>query len=87
MRTMNHRFICCFLFCRPKETAAPFDLISLNVQRGRDHGLPPYTKMLNYFDRNNVPSNFEELLPFIPEEVYKRSFTVYGTWKISSCYL
>ncbi|EFX71633.1 hypothetical protein DAPPUDRAFT_111566 [Daphnia pulex] len=60
-----------------KPKAEPFDLLSLNIQRGRDHGLPSYTKMLSYFDRNNVPSNFDELLPLIPEEAVAAMRSVY----------
>jgi hypothetical protein len=36
------------------------DLLSINIQRGRDHGFPAYTKYLDYFFNFKI-SNFTDL--------------------------
>ena len=36
------------------------DLLSRNIQRGRDHGLPPYLKYREFCGLS-VPNTFEEL--------------------------
>ena len=44
------------------------DLLSLDIQRGRDHGLPPYCQYREYCGFGKVDT-FEDLAPLIPEEV------------------
>lgn len=37
------------------------DLIALNIQRGRDHGLPAYTRYREFFNLS-VPKTWEDLV-------------------------
>ncbi|GFQ99782.1 peroxidasin homolog, partial [Trichonephila clavata] len=40
------------------------DLSSVDMQRGRDHGLPPYVHLVNYCSNGNIKINsFSELSP------------------------
>ncbi|XP_046656130.1 chorion peroxidase-like [Daphnia pulicaria] len=61
---------------KPKGASLGFDLTALNIQRGRDHGLPTYAKMLAFFGRP-VPSRFKKLLPLIPQQVVNAMKSVY----------
>lgn len=69
---LNLRFMTGEKF-RPAGQRLGFDLISLNIQRGRDHGLPPYVWMLYYLTGNylqqSLPFTFDQLVPRIPLEV------------------
>ncbi|XP_054715544.1 uncharacterized protein LOC129225022 [Uloborus diversus] len=52
------------------------DLVSLNLQRGRDHGLPPYNEYRAYCNRTRAKS-FDDLKEDIPEYIVQRLKNVY----------
>lgn len=52
------------------------DLIALNLQRGRDHGLQPYTEYLKLC-RGVTVKTFDDLKPFVRQaaiDQYKRLY-------------
>ncbi|KAI1309042.1 Peroxidasin [Halotydeus destructor] len=52
------------------------DLVAINIQRGRDHGLPPYTKYLEFCFSDHVTS-FQDLDRYMPadqREKYQRGY-------------
>ncbi|CAN7986886.1 unnamed protein product, partial [Ixodes hexagonus] len=52
------------------------DLIALNLQRGREHGLRPYVDYLNFCTGQTVTS-FDDLLRYIPERVVNQYISLY----------
>jgi hypothetical protein len=70
------------LFEQPSPSAAPhgracgLDLVSLNIQRGRDHGLPAYTA---WRERCGLlrPGNFSDMSNFIDEKSLEKMTELY----------
>jgi len=48
----------------PNGTTVAADLFAINLQRGRDHGLPTYVDFLKYY-RNITISSFSDLAPLL----------------------
>lgn len=66
------------LFERPREPFSGMDLISLNIQRARDHGIPSYNR---YRVKCNLTRarNFEDLSGEIPSRLIKRLSSLYAS--------
>ncbi|KAI1303198.1 Peroxidasin -like protein [Halotydeus destructor] len=64
------------LFEEPKKPHSGMDLISLNLQRARDHGIPPYNDFREKCNLTRVKS-FEELRGDIPPTIVDRLKKVY----------
>ena len=66
------------LFERPKEPHSGMDLISLNIQRARDHGIAGYN---SYRAKCNLTraKSFEELQGEIPRALVKRLASLYAS--------
>ncbi|XP_013189364.2 peroxidasin isoform X1 [Amyelois transitella] len=59
--------------------AVALDLAAINIQRGRDHGLPPYTKWREFCNMSEV-NNFDDLKNEISDrEVREKLKKLYGT--------
>jgi peroxidase len=54
----------------------PIDLAAFNVNRGRDHGLQPYVKYLEYCTVI-VAESFDDLSPIVKTEELERLKSVY----------
>jgi peroxidase len=54
------------------------DLVSLNIQRGRDHGLPAYPEWREYCG-GYKPKTFEELEPIMDSETVERLRSMYDS--------
>lgn len=66
------------LFEKPKEPFSGMDLVSLNIQRARDHGLAGYNE---YRVKCNLTRarTFDDLAGEIPERLIKRLASVYAS--------
>ncbi|KAG8175633.1 hypothetical protein JTE90_001062 [Oedothorax gibbosus] len=66
------------LFEDRKKAFSGMDLVALNLQRGRDHGLQPYTAYRALCDGNDTrPTRFEDLKSLIPADIVERMKKVY----------
>lgn len=59
-----------------RKSACGLDLVSLNIQRGRDHGLAGYPEWRGYCGLQR-PQNFEDLLSYIDSESVDRISVLY----------
>ncbi|XP_035230877.1 uncharacterized protein LOC118202791, partial [Stegodyphus dumicola] len=62
-----------------EDNRVPFsgmDLVSLNLQRGRDHGLPPYNEYRTLCNKTRA-KHFNDLKEDIPEHIVERIKSVY----------
>jgi len=64
------------LFQPPGGTTGGMDLIALNVQRGRDHGIPSYNEMREKCGLRKA-TRFEDLYGEIPNDVVDRMKSIY----------
>ncbi|XP_064085733.1 peroxidase-like isoform X2 [Macrobrachium nipponense] len=67
----NHLF-------QTKEMPFGMDLVSLNLQRGRDHGIPPYNDLRESCGLPRA-TTFEDLLDVIPEKIVSAFKLLYAT--------
>ena len=67
-----------FLFCKDchRDTGFGQDLFTRNIQRGRDHGLPGYTKFRE-FCQLSVPSDWSDRPAEISQQTWDRMESVY----------
>ena len=67
-----------FLFCEDCDLSSGFgqDLVARNIQRGRDHGLPGYTKF-RQLCLLSVPSDWSDRPEDISQQTWDRMETVY----------
>jgi hypothetical protein len=61
----------------PSHREVKLDLFSLNIQRGRDHGLPTYNAARAAFGFPKI-NTFEEILPSGNVSLAKKLKNVYG---------
>lgn len=54
-----------------------FDLVSFNIQRGRDFGLPGYMEFRRYCGLT-VANRFEDMVGFMPNSTIQRYKLVYA---------
>ena len=69
-------FIIFTLIFQAKNASFGLDLVALNVQRGRDHGLPGYNAFRELCGLQRVKS-FEYLKDLIPEKIVERLKLIY----------
>ncbi|PIK36697.1 ovoperoxidase [Apostichopus japonicus] len=65
------------LFEDPLNGTGGIDLIALNIQRGRDHGLPAYTEYRRHCGLS-VPESWEDLVKIIDEDTVASLRTLYS---------
>lgn len=58
-----------------------FDLVSFNIQRGRDFGLPGYMEYRRHCGLT-VANRFEDMAGFMPNSTIQRYQTIYSLVKI-----
>ena len=68
------------LFENPHDGGTGLDLVSLNIQRGRDHGIPGYVEYRKICQVGPSHS-FEDLINNIPLKVYMYSWEIHS-WSI-----
>lgn len=73
-----------FLFFNPRRPSI-VDLFSINVNRGRDHGLPGYVHILQYCTGYEIKS-WKSLEKFIPPVKVKSLRKVYRFVFLVTCY-
>lgn len=60
-----------FLFRSSEITG--MDLLAMDIQRGRDHGLPPYVDIVKYCSNLDI-KDYHHLFGLISDEVFKTNF-------------
>lgn len=61
----------------PSRRLPGLDLVSLNIQRGRDHGLPSYTEWRKYCMMPSV-RNWDDLIGVVDPESLRSMKNIYG---------
>jgi len=64
------------LFERPQRAHSGMDLVALNIQRARDHGIGPYNSYRQLCNLTRART-FDELAPEVPPELIKRLAKLY----------
>ena len=66
------------LYFKAKNSSFGLDLVALNIQRGRDHGLPGYNAFRELCGLERV-KEFEYLKDLIPEKIVDRLKLIYDS--------